>query len=146
MANLFHSKSCSSCGCVKALTDFQVRRKSKDGRTASCKSCLSKRDKARDTPERAKKREEYAKGVGKDISTKCKKAWAKRNPEQAKANWSVSNAIRGGKIVKGPCEICGNAIAQAHHDDYNFPLKVRWLCTKHHNEWHKHNEPVRASS
>jgi hypothetical protein len=39
------------------------------------------------------------------------------------------------------CEICGKK-AEAHHDDYGKPLEVRWLCFKHHREWHKsHDNP-----
>lgn len=41
-----------------------------------------------------------------------------------------------GKIKKQSCEICGNENVQAHHDDYNFPLKVRWLCKFHHLRLH----------
>lgn len=134
-----------------------------DGHVNKCKTC-NKKDNTKNRkdkleyytayekkramlPHRVKKRKEYAQSEnGKKIINNLHRKWVERNPKQAKANWSVSNAIRDGKIVKGPCEICGNTLAQAHHDDYNFPLKVRWLCTKHHNEWHKHNEPVRASS
>lgn len=35
-------------------------------------------------------------------------------------------------------------MGQAHHDSY-YPerwLDVRWLCAKHHREWHDQNEPV----
>ena len=59
----------------------------------------------------------------------------------------VDNAIRYGKLINPHvCECCGcvdtphkNGASdiQAHHDDYNFPLKVRWLCQKCHFEWHK---------
>lgn len=48
-----------------------------------------------------------------------------------------------GRIVKTPCEICGNTEVQAHHDDYNKPLEVRWMCTKCHKQWHLHNNPIR---
>lgn len=41
--------------------------------------------------------------------------------------------------ARQPCEICGEK-AEAHHDDYNKPLEVRWLCFKHHREWHKTHE------
>ena len=44
-------------------------------------------------------------------------------------------------MTRQPCEVCGNAKAQAHHDDYGKPLDVRWLCTTHHAEWHRHNTP-----
>lgn len=51
----------------------------------------------------------------------------------------LNNALRDGKIVKKPCEKCKKKISQAHHSDYNKPLKVIWLCVKHHNEEHKNN-------
>ena len=42
-------------------------------------------------------------------------------------------------IERRPCEVCG-AKAEAHHDNYNEPLNIRWLCFKHHREWHKKHE------
>lgn len=63
-----------------------------------------------------------------------------------KAHTIVEKAINRG-VLKNPhiCEQCGanynfsdgRSGIQAHHDDYNFPLKVRWLCQKCHFEWHK---------
>src|ERR1700681_4210592 len=35
-----------------------------------------------------------------------------------------------------PCEICEAFPTEAHHDNYDKPLEVRWLCKVHHNEWH----------
>lgn len=49
----------------------------------------------------------------------------------------TARAIKTGKIVKKPCEICGKEPADAHHDDYSKPLDVRWLCKPHHYELHK---------
>lgn len=54
-----------------------------------------------------------------------------------RAHWTVRNAIRDGRLVRQPCEVCGNPRTDAHHDDYSRPLDVRWLCRKHHGEQHR---------
>lgn len=45
-------------------------------------------------------------------------------------------AMKIGVLVKQPCEVCGEQVVDAHHDDYAKPLDVRWLCRTHHNEHH----------
>lgn len=65
----------------------------------------------------------------------------------------VEDAIDRGVLVRPQtCETCGTpgapykdgrASIQAHHDDYNSPLSVRWLCQGCHHEWHRHNQPIR---
>lgn len=58
--------------------------------------------------------------------------------------------IRRGQLIPQPCEICGGngrrkdgrRDVEAHHDDYNFPLLVRWLCQRHHSEWHYSNKAI----
>lgn len=62
----------------------------------------------------------------------------------------TEKAIEKGRLTPMSCEICGDfgyfedgrRRVQAHHDDYNKPLDVRWLCQKHHHEWHKNNKPI----
>ncbi len=62
----------------------------------------------------------------------------------------VEKAIIKGILIPQPCEICGeNPVfkdgrrgVQAHHDDYNKPLQIRWLCQNHHHEWHKDNKAI----
>jgi len=63
----------------------------------------------------------------------------------------LETAIQQGVIQrKTHCESCGDTGTfkdgrtkiQGHHDDYNKPLDVRWLCQKCHHEWHKKNKPV----
>ena len=48
----------------------------------------------------------------------------------------VHNEIRRGNLIRQPCEDCDNPRTDAHHDDYDKPLKVRWLCRKHHRQIH----------
>lgn len=59
----------------------------------------------------------------------------------------------GGRVIKryvnthlrekgGPCEVCGDRfLTVRHHDDYAFPDRTRWLCRRHHAEWHRKNGP-----
>lgn len=69
----------------------------------------------------------------------------------ARAHDVVDKAIQSGRLVNpGVCETCGasgrftdgRTAIQAHHDDYNHPLNVRWLCQPCHHEWHRNNQPV----
>lgn len=53
------------------------------------------------------------------------------------ARQAVQRALRSGELERKPCEVCGNEKADAHHDDYDKPIDVRWLCRKHHAEHHR---------
>ena len=59
--------------------------------------------------------------------------------QRQKAYIATQNALKRGILRPQPCEVCGEEKAQAHHDDYTKPLDVRWLCVRHHNEWHRIN-------
>ena len=45
-------------------------------------------------------------------------------------------ALKRGIIKAEPCEVCGNTNSEKHHDDYDKPLEVRWLCKRHHGRQH----------
>lgn len=69
---------------------------------------------------------------------------------RGRAGAIVGKAIRKGILVPQPCEVCGSfqkrkggrCGVDGHHDDYNKPLEVRWLCKRHHFAWHQKNKPV----
>ena len=46
---------------------------------------------------------------------------------------------RRGKLIPQPCEVCSSTKVEMHHDDYDKPLMVRWLCRPHHLEHHKNS-------
>jgi hypothetical protein len=77
---------------------------------------------------------------------KSQAKWLSANKQKRKAHIIVGNAIRSGVLVPLPCEACRTTEAvDAHHEDYRFPLDVRWLCKKHHMARHKEiNEAMRA--
>jgi hypothetical protein len=58
-------------------------------------------------------------------------SWRKRNPDRIRVNKIVYVEIRSGRLKKQPC-FCGNQKVEAHHEDYTRPLKIIWLCKKHH--------------
>lgn len=123
-------------------------RPSADGLTASCKECLKQRDKNRnDDPSRVAAREAYAKTeVGIAAGNRAKKKWLDNNSIKRGVHVITGNAIRDGKLIKQPCEVCGCKEVHAHHDDYAKPLEVRWLCNSCHNDWHKENGEAKNAS
>lgn len=56
--------------------------------------------------------------------------------KKANARSYANTYITRGVIKKLPCEICGK-FAQMHHEDYNKPLEVKWLCRDHHLKLHR---------
>ncbi len=45
--------------------------------------------------------------------------------------------IKRGLLKKEPCEKCGSMFSECHHQNYNYPLVVNWLCRKCHLQLHK---------
>jgi len=126
------SKLCKKCGTVKTLDEFYVSKKAKDGHMYRCKECclnyyLVNRDRIA-----ANKRWP----AHKKAMARVDAASRKRHPDRYRARDAVSNAVRDGRLVRQPCEVCGEVKAHGHHDDYSKPLDVRWLCRKHHLEVH----------
>jgi len=60
---------------------------------------------------------------------------------KANVRWAVRTAISDGVLSRGLCEECGRS-ALGHHDDYNRPFSIRWLCHHHHAIWHRQNRPI----
>jgi hypothetical protein len=60
----------------------------------------------------------------------------KKNPKHNKARVLVNQAIKAGVLIKQPCEVCNKKLVEAHHEDYNKPLDIIWLCKEHHLEVH----------
>lgn len=59
--------------------------------------------------------------------------------KRKKAREIFNHYARDKHIKKQPCEVCGRKETEAHHDNYDKPLEVRWLCFECHRKWHKDN-------
>ena len=71
---------------------------------------------------------------GRTSRSLCSKRYMSKNPKITKAHQAVIRAIKNGVIKRMPCVICGATKTHGHHEDYNKPLEVIWLCPKHHKE------------
>ncbi len=140
--------ACKHCGRTEQETDFydsirthckeHWRERVQQNRQERADYYRAKDKERANRPDRVAAREAYAKSErGKGAHRHAKRRWATRNPMKRAAHVIVGNAIRDGKLVRQPCEVCGNEKSEAHHDDYSKPLDVKWLCKRHHVERHK---------
>lgn len=137
-------KQCFRCHRTLPLSDFYKHKMMGDGHLGKCKSCtredvrLSRlanlektraydRDRNRNNPERKRKDRE-----------KQRNKRAKEGVVYTSAHNIFSRAIKTGKIVRPDhCSRCLiQCQPQGHHDDYNFPLDVMWLCPPCHAQRH----------
>jgi hypothetical protein len=130
-------KQCRKCKQTKPLSEFYFHQR--DGYYPRCKECVRKDRNAfrREHLEAVRSRDRNR--PNQVLSTarhrRLDSAYNKRYPQKFAARKAVWYAIKTGKIIRQPCEVCG-AKAQAHHDDYSRPLEVRWLCFVHHQIEH----------
>lgn len=75
-----------------------------------------------------------------------RRRFEERYPDKAAAHRAVSQAVYDGRLVRRPCEICGDPASHAHHESYapDRRLDVRWLCRAHHRDWHALDRPERG--
>jgi len=60
----------------------------------------------------------------------------KPDPRKIKARRILNYGVRWGYIKRLPCSVCGDPKSEGHHEDYDKPKEVIWLCMKHHRELH----------
>ena len=147
-------KVCFKCDKKQDISQFYKHKAMGDGHLGKCKACTKKDvsqhraenleaiqsyDRIRGSlPNRVKAREEYRKTISCQLSmNNSSKKWAKNNPKKRTAHSMVQTAIKNKVIEKLPCEICGNKNSHGHHEDYDKPLDVIWLCHIHHMARHK---------
>lgn len=138
---MIRSKECFKCKTIKPLEEFYKHAGMADGHLNKCKQCtkgdvldhrqkniekIRKYDRERaKNPERAK------------AAAEISKAWRTEDKRRQSAHNAVARALRTGKLVRESCVRCGEKKSIAHHEDYDKPLEVVWLCQPCHKQRHK---------
>ena len=135
------SKQCFKCKTSKPFEDFYKHPQMADGRVNKCKDC-NKNDVTSYRNKNLEKYRAYDRARAK-ISKRIKlqvevtRAWRAEDSRRAVAHSAVAKAIRNGLLIRMPCIRCGKEKSEAHHEDYDKPLEVMWLCTSCHKQRHK---------
>ena len=97
-----------------------------------CSPCqtISKREYRKNNPEKFR-----------EMNRKRMRKYREKHTRVIAATNIINWFIKGEYMVREPCEICADPNSHGHHDDYDKPLEVRWLCPSHHSKWHKENGP-----
>ena len=90
---------------------------------------------------KGKQKEYLATEKGKEKHKEQSREFRKNNPEKIAAQQKCRRAIKKGELLRP--EICSECNVpckpDAHHEDYNKPYEVTWLCKKCHlNTHHGH--------
>lgn len=143
-------KKCSRCGRVMPEECFSSDRTKKSGLSIACKDCNAERcrryydRKYRGVKDSGLIKRGWTKGKSKreardSINAACKRRWGNQSKRvKGKAKFKLHQSIVSGEVEKGTfCLVCGSRKeVQAHHEDYNRPLDVIWLCRQCHAFFH----------
>jgi hypothetical protein len=130
-------KTCPECYKTKPNSGFYRMGR---GYGRICKTCTCERERRRrltdpavQARERARAKQPKRKAAARAVTIE----WRRKHPEAYKAQMTVGNALRDGRISRGPCALCGTTKnIHGHHKDYRKPLDVTWLCAKCHHRIH----------
>lgn len=135
------SKKCVDCGIDQPITGFYTHKAMSDGHLNKCKTCVKARvgrhrsenlDRIRAYDRERAKHPERLRSMAAHT-----KAWRSADKRRTAAHNAVARAILAGRLDRQPCEWCGRIDSYAHHESYDNPLDVTWLCQPCHKQRHK---------
>ena len=133
--------NCSSCGETNP-ENFYTRSKSKCKTCAIKETVIAHRNNPRYQEKQAKYYRRWYEENGRSRSPEYKDIiilWQARHPNAGKIKEKVNKAIRQG-LLERPlrCDMCGRVQCRinAHHNDYNFPFDIIWVCSSCHKKIH----------
>lgn len=153
-------KRCRKCGLTKPLSEFTPSASHPDGHQARCRACVREQQRAWRRRNRFAanaavrayhaRNPEWSRRIRRRQAGKHRarmRAYSKRyyhtQRHKVDAHVHVKAAKLLGILEPAPCEICSFLglpadveESQGHHEDYDRPLYVRWLCPSHHGLLH----------
>lgn len=138
---MIRSKNCFKCNIVKPLSEFYKHSAMADGHVNKCKEC-NKNDVTSNRNKNIEKVRVYDRARSKEperikAAAEITRAWRAEDLRRQVAHSRVARAVRNGGLVRQPCCRCGETKTVAHHEDYDKPLEVVWLCQPCHKQRHK---------
>lgn len=133
-------KKCFKCYAIKPIDEFYKHHQMADGHLNKCKECTRMEARAHRNENidriRAYDRERSKTEARIKLRTEITREWRKQDKRRTAAHNAVARAIVSGNLTRQPCERCGGGKSVAHHDDYDKPLDIRWLCYACHAQHH----------
>jgi hypothetical protein len=148
-------KICIRCKKPKSSDEFYTHPEMADGHLNKCKECckfeakkhrrgnretLREYDHQRNAePHRVVAKFFYNQSPkGRAASARASRKWWDKNPRKRAAQLLFNNRKRYDlTLATKPCQRCGAVNSHAHHENYDKPLEVVWLCPPHHRERHR---------
>jgi hypothetical protein len=132
------NKICSKCKEEKSIKQFYKYKSDYIlPYCITCKNEKTKKWKDRNREHLREYKKEYDKEHRKEIREYCFH-WRKKTKGYI-AHSKIQRALRKGKILK-PDRCCSCKRIRklyAHHQDYNKPFKIKWICARCHMDIHK---------
>ena len=139
---------CHICKSVLPLDSFHKDRTRRSGHSTKCKACKRKINAVHGAAYR--KRLDWAAYQRERLKDDSKRSrlrgqqsdWRNRNPLATRAHTDVHVALKNGSLVRPQeCSECTKPCTpEAHHEDYEKPLDVTWLCRLCHEARHHQKE------
>ena len=139
--SMVRSKECFKCKSVLPLEEFYKHPMMGDGHLNKCKQC-TKKDVNEHRLLNLEKIRTYDRNRAKlphraASNVEVNRAWRAEDRRRQHAHAEVRKAIKLGTLRKKSCVRCQSEKSLAHHEDYDKPLDVMWLCQPCHKQRHK---------
>lgn len=134
-------KTCKKCSQKKNLDNFYIQTGKADGYANICKVCVRKYSRAysKSPKGRARDRKRQRTKERRKWNANYRREWRRKNKLKHWCRNKFLGAVLSGKITRQRrCSVCGSGVGmEAHHENYNKPYNVIWLCRKCHKKLHK---------